>query len=407
MNTIIFTPLDDKQFLLDANRDTLATLREGLKQPYMDTYVRSMKTMFPYFAQDRAIARLLSVEAQTRAERGDWSGAMQSSLDSVELGAKLPRGGPLIGRLVGIACEAIGRKQVWKIVSHLDAAQTRAALARMEAIRAQHIPYADTLQEEDWGIQASLREIMDGPNWRMHIFSLMDSDNYGNNRHFDIRGLMIYGWSNRIILKDMADYEREVLRRSRLPYQVSHALPPIPEPVDPMWQIFTPVFEQAHFRDVEESETQDDLLLVTLALHLYALDNKGAYPDTLAQLTPRYLDHIPADLFAHGNTPLRYKRSGARTEIPQPAAKPAEQSGGIYKPQAAGKAKPPYDPDYPGKGVYVLYSVGPDGKDGGGLPIDAALRPANDSEHKTLDSYGRYQVNPGSVGDIVAGLNGP
>ena len=394
----LYTPAD-KQMLVDANRQALATLREGLKYPYVESYVRSSKSMFPYLSRYRQTARLLSLEAQTRAARGDWNGAMQSDLDSMEMGAKLPGGGTLMGRLVGIACEAIGRRNAWKALGHLDRTQTQAALARMQAIRAEHVPFTESVQEENWGSQSTAREIMADPNWRWHFESLWGGDDiYGNNPHFHLRALTLYGWSNRAILNDITAFNRETMRRTLLPYQAARVLPSRLEPADPVGELLFPVFEGARFRDLEGSETQDDLLLVTLALRLYALDNKGAYPDTLAQLTPRYLDHVPADLFTSHNAPLRYKKWPIHDNFYSGTA--------AWQQQEILRLERMKLPDYPGKDAYVLYSVGPDGKDDGGLPIDAKLRPAHPSQHTSSADVTRYFVNPEYKGDIVAGLNG-
>ncbi len=412
--------LADKQMLLDENRAALATFRAGLKYPYMDVYVRSFNTRFDYYTRFRAIARLLSLESQVRAARGDWGGAMQSGLDSVELGVKIPRGASLIGRLVGIACEAIGRKQAWKAIPHLNAFQTRAAIARLESIRAQHTPYVDTMQEEIWGAQTGLREIMKDPKWRLHASNFFGSE--GDNTQW--QGLLLFGWSNRIIINDMTQFQRETLRRARLPYYIAHGLPPIPEPFDPMCAILFPVFEQARYKDIAGSETQDALLLTSLALHAYALDNGGAYPDTLAQIAPKYIANIPADPLAMGVEPLRYKRllsdEDRAINLKQSYTIDEANRRGLQEilarlntpddPQAVTRrkalpAKPPYDPTYPGKGAYVLYSVGPDGKDDGGLPVDSALRPLRAAERAMPDSFSRYTTNADSLGDIVAGLN--
>jgi hypothetical protein len=70
--------------------------------------------------------------------------------------------------------------------------------------------------------------------------------------------------------------------------------------------------------------TYQGMTPVVFALAAYRADH-GAYPADLAALVPKHLAAIPEDLFSGG--PIRYKRDGAG---------------------------------------YVLYSVGPNGKDDGG-----------------------------------------
>jgi hypothetical protein len=387
--------LKDKQLLLDKNQDVLANVRAGLKYTYAEPYSRTFDAKFPYYSGFRATARLLALDAQVKRETGDWNGAMQANLDSMEMGAKIPGHAPLIGQLVGIACEAIGRKEAWKCVEHLNFAQTRAAIARLQTIQAEHVPYADTMQEEEWFMLESLSKEMHKPNWRLNFFGMAMGV-----QQPDWRGLMFLGWSNRVMLNDIKTYDDEVIRRSRLPYAQSHALPPIAEPSDPLAQIILPIFEQAHFKHVYDSETQNAFLLTVLALHAYALDHDGKYPETLTEIAPDYLAQVPADPFAL-NAPLRYVNTNSiRIHLARSV------TGWDAVRQTLTVA--PNKAMLPGKGQYLLYSVGPDGTDDGGLAVDALLstnQRAIDAPKMLPDSPQRFQVNSDSKGDIVAGVN--
>ena len=110
------------------------------------------------------------------------------------------------------------------------------------------------------------------------------------------------------------------------------------------------------------TNTLNALLLTTLALQAYRMEH-GAFPTTLTALVPAYLPEIPDDPFARAGS-LHYRLYGQK---------------------------------------YLLYSIGPDGKDDGGRPI----------ENPTATSANRYQVMPYQAappwhtadGDIVAGVN--
>jgi hypothetical protein len=95
------------------------------------------------------------------------------------------------------------------------------------------------------------------------------------------------------------------------------------------------------------------LFLVEFALRAYRVE-RGRYPDRLDQLVPGALVRVPDDPFALKGQ-LRYRRKGDS---------------------------------------YVLYSVGPDGKDDSGKAIQAA-HPAG----------GFHTVEADSTGDMVAGVN--
>jgi hypothetical protein len=89
--------LADKEKLVAENAGTVQTLHTGFQYPYQEPPYRSFNATFPHYAKIRALARFLSLQAQVDAEKGDMGGAMGASLDAVQLGETMPRGGPLIG----------------------------------------------------------------------------------------------------------------------------------------------------------------------------------------------------------------------------------------------------------------------------------------------------------------------
>ena len=379
---------EEKQQLLDDNRLALTVLREGFKHPYMDVYPRRFDALFPDYSNFRQMARLLSLETEVKAAKGDWNGAMQSSLDAMQMGVEITHGAPMIGRLVGNACEIIGEQGAWKAVGHLDARGTRTALARLQAIRARYLPFAETLQEEAWFMQESLRDEMAKPGWRGNFMALT-----GSSESKGFAPVML-GWSNRVVLKDIAGMMDENIRRSRLPYAQSSRLPEIKAPFDPIAMVMFPLFSGARYQDTYGGETQSALLATTLALSAYRLEHGGRLPDRLEQLTPQYLAQVPADPFsADGNAPLRYRKAHiAQCEDDTIAA--LDQ-----KPEAV----------LPGAYPCVLYSVGPDGRDDGGNPVDLLHQPQPEADGAwrriASESPQRYQVLQIATGDIVAGVN--
>ncbi len=71
--------LAEKEELLKENQPALDLFREGLKQEYMTPSYRSMDALFPYLANDRKFARLLTLEAQVRELKGDWKGRFRAT----------------------------------------------------------------------------------------------------------------------------------------------------------------------------------------------------------------------------------------------------------------------------------------------------------------------------------------
>jgi hypothetical protein len=97
------------------------------------------------------------------------------------------------------------------------------------------------------------------------------------------------------------------------------------------WNMMVKITAPALLRAVESFERQiaiADLALIALSIKTYHRDT-GNYPESLGELVPEYLDALPADAFS--GEPYIYK---------------ADQGG------------------------FLLFSVGPNGKDDGGAPLE-------------------------------------
>lgn len=340
-----------KEAILKQNAGVFQSVQQAFSAQYLNPPDRTMGKLFPEYAIFRDLERLLAFQAMVRSEEGNWSGAANSCLDGMRFGQDIPRGANMIGSLVGMACQAIARQRMWKIVDHLNAPQTQAAIDRLETILAHPVSYADTLQEEKWAGQA-------------HLLAMFGDKRYvaarspaapGTPGAGALESLSYLFHSKQRILSEYTNYMDAIIAQARQPYAAKLPLPPLPR--DPLSRLSVEVEMEGRIKAVD-TETQNGLLLVTLALHAYHLE-KGRYPATLAELTPAYLKKLPDDPFAM-------------------------QGALLYHPQRQG---------------YVLYSVGPDGKDDGGAAIDDP-RMASSTNSNT-----RYYVQKDSYGDVVAGKN--
>jgi len=360
-----FYSLAGKEKLVAENAGVIKTLHDGFHYPYQETPIRSFSTLLPHLQKMRELARFLSLQAQVDAERGDWGGSINADLDAVQIGETMPRGGPLIGVLVGDACQAIGRRHAWDAVDHLSAAQARAAARRLETIRAAQVPFSDSVQEEEWMGQAGLLELMRRPNWSGEMASAIAPDPSGTQNSASSPGRWVFATRIRLMGKRriMGNYTQtldQVIAAGRKPFAARGPAPTAVPSADPISDMLTPTLGGTRMNAVN-AETQSALLLTLLALRAYKVDH-GADPPRLSALVPHYLQAVPADPFALSG-PLRYKVAGARP---------------------------------------LLYSVGPDGKDDGGKAIFDRTVPAPTN----ADGYDRrHAVQENSVGDVVAGVN--
>jgi hypothetical protein len=339
--------LADKQALITANASALAEVREGFHYPFQTPPVRSFATLFPDAGTSRDLARLLVLDGHVKSETGDWGGAAQSDLDALELGEIYPRGGPLISLLVGIACQAIGRKDLWDCVDHLDSRQARAAIARMRAIETKHVPFDAVWQEEEWLGQAGVLEILRSPQWRLGL-----AQNGSSSPNPAVSTKLLFTSKRAIMSAYTADMDA-IVANARQPYAAATA-PPIP--TDYVGKVLIPAYGQVRLK-MYTNQAQNRMLMTALALRAYKLDH-GAYPKALADLVPAYLPAVPNDPFAIDQS-LRYLPSGTS---------------------------------------YLLYSLGPDCKDDGGTPA------TNPRAHGTSKAK-YYIVEVDSKGDLVARIN--
>ena len=347
--------LEQKEAILQRNAPALQILHQGFVYEYRSPPVRSNDTPVPHYADFLRIPRLLALQSRVRGARGDWSGAADSALDAIRIGEDIPRGGISLIQGIGLSGQSIGRKPMWAALEHLNAAQARVAAQRLQTILDRHVPYAETLQEEKWFGQATLEEILRSVNLR-NALAATDTWIGGDappSQRYSTAFSLLYGRKG--IRQSYIECMDALSDRARRPYAAK--LPP-PVPNDFLNQAMDWVYEAHRFDDVR-AETQNRLLLVSLALRAYRLEH-GGYPVSLAELAPAYLKQIPDDPFALKGAFL-YRINGQK---------------------------------------YVLYSVGPDGKDNGGTPID-------DPKLATaISPNARYNiVKQDSVGDIVAGKN--
>jgi hypothetical protein len=220
---------------------------------------------------------------------------------------------------------------------------------RLEDLLSHGVPLYDTLREEKWWGISTIREMSRGR---------LNSDPYNGDKSREIsRAHSPLVWK---ALGDYADYMDQLVSLAKRPYRSRPADPPIPgKSYNPLTYVsgtvnnmLLPTFSRCSWEQTE-NETQNLLLLVHVALEEHHTDHKH-YPPSLDQLVPAYLNRVPDDPFARSG-PLSYKSSGSK---------------------------------------YVLYSIGPDGRDDKGNPIFVAAR----------REYG-YRVDSDSKGDIVAGVN--
>jgi len=361
--------LADKEQLVDENKPALDQLHQGLSEQYMNPPARSFEALFPYFAKDRGMARLLSLESQVDSAKQDWDGAATSGIDSIQLGSQIQHGSPMIGMLVGVACESIGRKAISNqgVLNHLSADEAKFDALRLAQITENENPYSQALQEDAWCGEAGLLQIFHTEDWRKELGSLGGQPAWNSSLVDLLRtNLTLSLVSPRDSYNRYKTYMDSIVAYSKLPWpaQLSTPEPKVPTS-DPICAVLCPVFSQADFKYCANL-TLDRLMETQFALRAYDLDHHG-YPSSLDQLVPEYLPSVPLDPFSNNST-LNYHLNG---------------------------------------NSYLLYSIGQDATDNRGTPIDntAFFTASEPYELKNQDRISDPNMDINAKGDIVAGVN--
>lgn len=157
---------EELQELLLDNEAALLLVRRGCTRPSRVTVNYQLSAAaytaqhMPVLAQFKKIALAFRAEGELAERKGNTNAAARAYLDGLRFGQELCRGGLIIDRMVGTACEGIVLEQLSSLVPDLDG-QTALDLAQSlrEMIAAREPIQATWDTERRWAMQVgSLRE---------------------------------------------------------------------------------------------------------------------------------------------------------------------------------------------------------------------------------------------------------
>ncbi|MBW3624835.1 MAG: hypothetical protein KY468_15640 [Armatimonadetes bacterium] len=364
--------LPQKEALLKMNAAALRHVRRAFLHPYCDPALSSGDASFPLLADFRTLSRLLILEGDVKAARGDRAGAVRSYLDALRLGEQIRSDGVWISDLVATAVQALGQNRMRRIIPHLSAEEAKAAVRQMENILALDTPFDKIIEGERRFTLAMLKKDFrnyDERGRRVTPLTREEKEIAEILKDMPTTGDLIARYGKAGTLQRTDAYMQRLKSIVRKPFSERP-----PEPSPDVYPSREEIRENAQSDLIAVMMGTNDytwlkslsnaarkrMLAVRLALHAFWKEH-GRYPFTLEELAPGYLRKLPRDPFAP-TAPIGYLPQGEK---------------------------------------FVLYSVGPDGVDDGGAPIRNPDNPEDgpDSERS------RRQVRPESQGDIVAGYN--
>ncbi|HTL16557.1 MAG TPA: hypothetical protein VL793_04930 [Patescibacteria group bacterium] len=174
------------QSFLDSNAESLRLLRLGLAQGCRmpsDLALTNISAYISGLGAMKQLALLLAAESRLRELQNKPADAAQDYLDSMRFGNEMSRGGMMITRLVGIACESMGYTSLAKILPRLNREECRAVLAQMKTLDKTHVTWSEVSAGERQFTRYQMRHNFNPIMWVMGWWQSRRAVRAGEIRH--------------------------------------------------------------------------------------------------------------------------------------------------------------------------------------------------------------------------------
>jgi len=177
---------DGLRALVSTNSESLRLLRLGLTRGCsvpMDSAMTNISGLLGDLANLKSLARLLEEEGRLAEMETRYADAAHSYLDTIHFGNEMSRGGFVICRLVGVACEAIGSSPLAKLVSKLNCEEVRPVIMQLEKIDATQVAWDEVRRNEDRFSRYQLGKGFNPITWGMTRWQRRRSIQRAERRH--------------------------------------------------------------------------------------------------------------------------------------------------------------------------------------------------------------------------------
>ena len=333
------TNTSDAQAVLTAMKgwdSELAEIESATARPAMAFPVRYQDTfaaLLPHLAPVKSLSSIYRVRASARIHASDSAGALQDVKTGWRLGNISAAEPFLISYLVGVAIDAQTMQPIWEALE--ARAWTDAQLSELDSILAKR-DYPALGRRAFDGERAACNTMMefwlrDRDEWAkspamvdgLDAAALLQGVSVVQGRFFILENLVsINRWYDQLLPRDgsMSDFRTAEQEMSRLLDRPKH-------PSELLVRLLFPAIERFMEKAIMAQANQS-VARTAIALERHHLAT-GTYPETLAALTPKFLPTPLNDPF--GNAPFHYSKTA--------------------------------------DGRYLLYSVGPNGRDDQGRAV--------------------------------------
>ena len=177
---------EDLVTLVQSNTNALRLVRAGLNRQSclpLESVLTNTAGLTSQLAGMKHLALLLTAEGQMHEKENRFGEAALSYLDAIRFGNEMSRGGLLITRLVGIACESIGCHALVKVIPRLRPEEDRQVLAQLERIDSNRVSWAEVLESEKSCNRYHLRNHLNPVIWAVSWWNTRESVQKAEIRH--------------------------------------------------------------------------------------------------------------------------------------------------------------------------------------------------------------------------------
>ncbi len=177
---------DGLRALVSTNAESLRLLHLGLSRQCAlpaESAMTNVPGVLAQLADIKRLVQLLAAEGWLEEMDNRLADAAQSYVDAIRFGNEVSRGGFIINRLVGIACEAMGDTPLSKLVSRLDPAQARPVIAELEKIDRAGVTWDEVRRNEDRFARYQLSKGLHFIAWAMTRWQAWRSLKQAEMRH--------------------------------------------------------------------------------------------------------------------------------------------------------------------------------------------------------------------------------
>jgi hypothetical protein len=131
----------------------------------------------------KSLAWVLVAEGRVAELDNRPADAARVYLGAIQFGDEISRGGFVINRLVGIACEAMGHTRLVTLAPKLDCEQTRAVIAQLEEMDEASVTWGEVWQNEKRFSRHELRKVHNPIGWAKSAWEVWSLRKSSEQRH--------------------------------------------------------------------------------------------------------------------------------------------------------------------------------------------------------------------------------